>query len=215
MHWYRYCFTRVSVTFNKFHIKRAGASSLGFTLIEAIVGISVLGLGVASTVGALTKFNSVASSSRNATGAYTVVMNQVDLFQSMMPFNPQKTNDDGSIQVPKNTETAPAGWTVDNPSNLPTYDMTVGTHTIGYVTKDSTTKIVKVDDKWPVYQYKDPNTGTIIVVKGTLTITVSAVAGIANTYMAVVAIKYDFLNRTQANGNPYTFSMSTIRTSDI
>ncbi len=39
------------------------ASSLGFTLIEAIIGISVLGLGVASTVGAPTKFNSIAGSS--------------------------------------------------------------------------------------------------------------------------------------------------------
>ena len=191
--------------FNKFHVKRATGSSLGFTLVEAIVGISVLGIGVASTIGALTKFNSIAGSSRNSTGAYTVVINQIDLFQSMSPFNPQKTNDDGTIQVPKYAEPT------NNPSNLASYDMTIGTHTIGY--KDPSTGVVT--DQWPVYQYKDPNTGAVIVVKGTLTVTVSAVPSLANTYQAVVTITYDYLNRTQAKGNPYTLSMNTIRTSDI
>ncbi len=191
----------------------------GFTMIEAIVAISVLGIGVASTVGALTKFNSIAATSRNATGAYTVVMNQIDLFQSMSPFNPQKNNDDGTLQIPTFTETAAnnPGWTVDNSSNLPTYDMTIGTHTIGYVTKDPVTKIVKVTDKWPVYQYKDPTTGTVVVVTGTLTVTVSAVPSVANTYMDVVTISYAYLNRdgSSASRPLYTFSMSTIRTSDI
>jgi type II secretory pathway pseudopilin PulG len=195
------------VTFNKFHIKRAAMSSLGFTLIEAIVGISVLGIGVASTVGTLTKFNSIADSSRNSTGAYTVVINQIDVFQSMSPFNPQKTNDDGTIQVPKFVEPA------NNPGGLAAYDMTIGTHTIGY--KDPATGIVS--DKWPVYQYKDPNTGTVIVVNGTLTITVVAEPSVANTYRATVTVTYDYLNHRQANTppNPYTFSMSTIRSSDI
>jgi type II secretory pathway pseudopilin PulG len=195
------------MTFNKFHIRRAVAHSLGFTLIEAIVGISVLGIGVASTVGALTKFNSMADTSRNSTGGYTVVINQIDLFQSMSPFNPQKTNDDGTMQVPKYIEPN------DNPGALASYDMTIGTHTIGY--KDPSTGVIA--DQWPVYQYKDPNTGTIVVVKGTLTITVTAEPSIANTYRAVVTITYDYLNHRQANTppNPYIFSMSTIRSSDI
>src|SRR5205085_12038087 len=62
----------------------------GFTLVEAVVAIGVLGIGVAYSVGALTKFNSVAAIERNSTGAYSVVANQIDLFQSMSPFNPQK-----------------------------------------------------------------------------------------------------------------------------
>jgi type II secretory pathway pseudopilin PulG len=189
------------VSFHKNHIARG----YGFTLVEAVVAISVLGIGVASTVGALTKFNAIAATTRNATGAYTVVMNQIDLFQSMSPFNPQKTNDDGTPQIPKYVEAA------NNPSGLATYDMTIGTHTIGY--KDPATGVVS--NKWPVYQYKDPSTGTTIVVTGTLTTTVSAVASAPNTYLAVVTITYDYLNHTQANNNPYTLSASTIRTSDI
>jgi type II secretory pathway pseudopilin PulG len=71
-----------------------------FTLVEAMVTISILGIGVASTVGALTQFNSIASISRNASGACTAVMNQIDLIQSDGPFNPQKTNPDGTAQIP-------------------------------------------------------------------------------------------------------------------
>ena len=48
-----------------------------FTLVEAMVAISVLGIGLASTVGALTRFNSIASISRNASGACTAVMRNV------------------------------------------------------------------------------------------------------------------------------------------
>jgi type II secretory pathway pseudopilin PulG len=172
-------------------------------MLEAIVGIAVLGIGAAATIGALTKFNSFAAISRNATGAYTVVMNQIDLFQSMSPFNPQKTNPDGTPQIPKDL--------INNP---PTYDMTVGTHIIGY--KDPITGVVS--NQWPVYQYKDPSTGMTVVVKGTVTITVTNVSdpnNFPNTYMGVVTIAYDYRNRTQARGNPYTFSMSAIRTSDI
>ena len=72
----------------------------GFTLLEAFVGISVLGIGVACTVGGLTKLNSIACSARNATGAYTAVMNRLDLIQSDGPFNPTKTNVDGTAQIP-------------------------------------------------------------------------------------------------------------------
>src|SRR5580700_10353774 len=76
--------------------KRTGGSS-GFTMVETIVAIAVLGIGVATTIGALTKINSIAAMSRNSTGAYTILTNQVDLFQSMSPFNPQKTNQNPDI----------------------------------------------------------------------------------------------------------------------
>jgi type II secretory pathway pseudopilin PulG len=173
-----------------------------FTMLEAMVGIAVLGIGAASTIGALTKFNSIAAISRNATGAYTVVMNQIDSFQSMSPFSPQKTNPDGTPQIPK-----------DFINNPPTYDMTVGTHTIGY--KDPTTGVVS--NQWPVYQYKDPSTGMTVVVKGTVTIAVTDVSATTapNTYMAVVTITYNYLNHDGIHQPNYSFSMTAIRTSDI
>ena len=68
-----------------------GSSNGGFTLVESLTGLAVLGIGVALTVGALTKFNAIAGSARNASGAYTAVMNQIDLIQSDGPFNPQKS----------------------------------------------------------------------------------------------------------------------------
>jgi len=112
----------------------------GFTLVEAVVAVTLIGIGVAVSLGALTKFNSTAAMSRNATGAEALLMNQIDLFQSMSPFNPQKTNNDGTAQIPKDTVNTP-----------PSYDMTVGTHTIGY--KDPTTGVVSNQaDPWPVYR---------------------------------------------------------------
>ena len=103
-----------------------------------MVAVAVIGVGVASTLGALTKFNQMAATSRNATGASAVLINQVDLFQSMSPFNPQRT----PAQIPKDTDKTP-----------PTYDMTAGagTHTLAY--KDPTTGVVSTQtDPWPVYR---------------------------------------------------------------
>ncbi len=139
--------------FHNHHKARRRLRVTGFTLVEAVVSVAVIGVGVASTLGALTKFNSIAATSRNSTGAAAALMTQVDLFQSMSPFNPQKTNDNldpcGTVltpQIPK-----------DYCNNPPTYDMTAGavgvpvTHTIAY--RDPTTGVVSTQtDPWPVYR---------------------------------------------------------------
>jgi len=170
---------------------RSGRAQTAFTMVETIVAIAVLGLGVASTIGALTKINAIAATSRNRTGAYTILMNQVDLFQSMSPFNPQKTNQDGTAQIPQDASNG----------SYPKYDMTVGTHNISV---DGTTLNV------PVYQYKDASNNLVLVVNGTLSETVTNLSStLPNTYQATFTITYTYLNRT------YTFSMSTVRTSDI
>ena len=105
-------------------------------------------------------------------------MNQIDLIQSDTPFHPQKTNPDGTAQIPP--------------------ELQLGTQTQQNV---------------PVYQ--DSSTG--VVVTGTLTTTVTDIsstytqAGLTfplTTYQAVVTLTYTYLNRN------YSFSMSTIRTSD-
>jgi prepilin-type N-terminal cleavage/methylation domain-containing protein len=154
-------------------------SLAGFTIVESIVAITVLGVGVACTVGGLTKFNSIAAMARNATGAYTAVMNQIDLIQSDGPFNPQKTNTDGSAQIPPELQ-------------------------LGAQTQNN------------VAVYQDPNTG--VIVAGTMTTTVTDVSSTYTAgsvtfpltmYKAVVTISYTYLNRN------YSFSMSTLRTSDI
>jgi type II secretory pathway pseudopilin PulG len=128
------------MVFYKRHTATGHFTAVGFTLVEAVVAISLIGVGVASTLGALTKFNSIAATSRNATGAAAALMTQIDLFQSMSPFNPQPSKN----QIPKDTI-----------NTLPTYDMTAGapgvpvTHTIAY--KDPTINGPSTNE-WPVYR---------------------------------------------------------------
>jgi prepilin-type N-terminal cleavage/methylation domain-containing protein len=176
----------------------------GFTLAECLIGLSVLGIGLASTIGALTKMNGMAATSRNTTGAYQVLANQVDMFQSLSPFNPQKTNQNpdpctgatNTVQVPK-----------DNcHSSYPLYDMSV--------TAANTWRNLSVngtDFSVPVYQYKDTSNNTVVVVNGQLAVQVTDLtsAGLTNTYQATFRIQYTYLNQQ------YTYYMSTVRTSDI
>ena len=79
---------------------RINRSEGGFTLTEAIVALSIATVGLGSFITGMTKLNEQASISRNATGAGAVLQNQVDLMLSHGPFNPQKTNEDGSVQIP-------------------------------------------------------------------------------------------------------------------
>ena len=166
------------MVFYKRHTAGGHFTAAGFTLVEAVVAITLIGIGVASTLGALTKFNSIADMSRNGTGVCAAAMNQIDLIQSDSPFNPQKTNNDGTPQIPP--------------------ELVLGTHTPASVV---------------VYQYKDPvNNNNIVIVPGTMTTTVTDLnPGSTTVYMykAVVTVTYNYLNRS------YSFSMSTIRTSDI
>lgn len=233
------------MVFYKRHTKRGRFAAAGFTLVEAVVATALIGVGVAATLGALTKFNSIAATSRNGTGASAVLQNQVDLFQSMSPFNPQRG------EVPKVTDG--------------TYDMTVGTHTITY--KDPATGVVSAQpDPWPVYReparwtyadaaartgatglvasdigqlaYQSDNrtfwrlqtaaptwtqdtTGGMIVT-GTMTCVVTDIstAAMPNTYKAVFTITYKYLSHDGVSHNGFTFpsyslSMTAIRSSDI
>lgn len=211
---------------HNYHILVTGQhyrKAAGFTLVEAVVAITLIGVGVATTIGALSKFNSIAATSRNVTGATAVLMNQADLFQTMSPFNPSKN------QVPKDLANSP-----------PTYDMTLGTHTIGF--KDPTTGVVSTRaDPWPVYRepsrwtyanaaarqgatglnlnevgqlayesdtqtfwrlqstaptwLQDDAGGTIV--RGSLTCTVTDIstAAMPNTYQAVFTVGYQYLGR--------------------
>jgi type II secretory pathway pseudopilin PulG len=143
-----------AVIFHNCHRARRRAAS-GFTLVEAVVATTLIGIGVATTLGALTKFNAIAATSRNATGASAVMMNQVDLFQSMSPFNPQKT---ASGVDPCYGATPPVQVPKDYCNTPPTYDMTVGTHVLGYkdpssgVVIDPCSRPAGDQDTWPVYR---------------------------------------------------------------
>ena len=89
--------------------------------------------------------------------------------------------------------------------SFPLYDMTVtGSGTWRSISVDGTTFNV------PVYQYKDPSSNTIVVVNGQLSVQVTDLsASLPSTYQATFKITYTYLNRN------YSFTMSTVRTSDI
>lgn len=181
--------------FNNRHT-RSHADVTGFTLVEAVFAVTLIGIGVAGTLTALTKANSIASMARNSTGAQTVAQNEIDRFLAYQPFNPQKMNPtadcDGVVraQVPKDYNSVCAG-------KAPTYDLTVGTHVVD-----------------PVAIYKEPATGVIVSGKMTTTIvdvspTYVPTGAVVPAYRATVLIEYTYLNRS------YKTTMSTLRVSDI
>jgi type II secretory pathway pseudopilin PulG len=106
------------------------AAQGAFTLTEAAVGIALIGITMTAFVSAMTGLNRAASVARNATGAAAVLENQIDLILSDGPFNPQKTNSDGTAQIPPELI---VGTHVTN--NVPIYrEPTTGTIVSGTLT---------------------------------------------------------------------------------
>ena len=183
------------MTFRSLHKLSARSALAGFTLVEAVISIGLLGVGVAITVGNLTKMNQIASASRYRTAAYTALMSQISLFQSVGPFNPQN--------IPPLIPEIP--WAADG-----TYDLRIGTHKPIYY-KDPSTGVVS--PTWPIYRESDSNVA--LYIPGTMTTTVTDISPVTPPnippkilYNAVVTITYTYL------GRDYQFAMSAIRTSD-
>jgi len=148
-------------------IAREGYSraAAGFTLLETAVGMMVLGVSIAAIVGTMTKLNATASMARNATGAYTAVMNQIDLIYSDGPFNPQKTNTDGTAQIPSELQIG-----TQTQTNVPVY-------------KDPNTGVVVA------------GTMTTTVSDISSTYSNGSVTSALTMYRAVVTLTYTYLNR--------------------
>lgn len=92
------------MVYDNSHIKSRLTLGLhGFTMAEVLIAIALVGIGISSTVAALTKLNSFASTSRNATGAYALAMYQIDSIQSATPFNPLVPGQFPNILNPANS----------------------------------------------------------------------------------------------------------------
>jgi type II secretory pathway pseudopilin PulG len=180
--WHRDC-SLFAVVFHK-----NGKFACGFTLVEAVVAITLLGIGITTAITAMTRFNMFASSSRNLTGAYTAVMTQIDAIDSAAPFDPLHLAEDGSAdpQIPD------------------------------ALVLDSARGGNPLSEAVRVYVYKDPKkdpsdpTADIVVVNGTRTTSVvdcSTVFNSATVPMrrATVTVTYNYL------GKNYSYSMSTVR----
>ena len=156
-------------------------------MVEAVVAISLVGLGITSAVAALTKFNAFASVSRNSTGAYAMVMKKIDAIQSASPFDPAKKLI--PCELRRDTEIHDPDLIPDNCNNL-------------FISED--VKIYK--------DALDPNSQTLLSINGKLNTTIEDVSGISGGGVtirrATVTVEYTYLNRK------YTLSMSTLRASD-
>lgn len=75
-------------------------SQNAFTLTEAAIAISLIAITMTGFLTTMSRLNESASVARNATGASAAIQNQIDLILSDGPFNPQKTNEDGTPQIP-------------------------------------------------------------------------------------------------------------------
>lgn len=103
----------MTTQFPRSAVRRRAAA---FTLTEAAVAIALIAISITSFIMAMSRLNESASIARNSTGAAAVVQNQIDLILSDGPFNPQKTNSDGTVQIPAELV---AGTHVTN--NVPVY----------------------------------------------------------------------------------------------
>ena len=72
------------------HFAKRLVSLQAFTITEAVVALTIIGIGIGSMITSMGQLNEEASISRNATGADAAVQNQIDLLLSDGPFNPQK-----------------------------------------------------------------------------------------------------------------------------
>jgi prepilin-type N-terminal cleavage/methylation domain-containing protein len=59
----------------------------GFTIAEILIAVTLVGIGITTTLATLTKINSFANTNRSFTGAYAAAMTNIDTIQSS-PFNP-------------------------------------------------------------------------------------------------------------------------------
>jgi type II secretory pathway pseudopilin PulG len=167
-------------------------ASGGFTLVEAIVAVGVIGVAFTSCLGALALMNSIAFISRNYTGAYVALEKRIDWALTAAPFNPQNNPPqfpvDGTVQLRPGTYTE---------TNVPVYNEAQA----GFVNGVSGLLQLLTNPSTPNIQYS-----------GTMTTTVTDVSPTPNAppyiYSVNVTITYTYRNRN------YSLSMNTLRTSD-
>ena len=115
-------------------LPRASHFPAGFTLVEVVVAIALVGIGIATIVTALTTLNSTASVNRNYTGALSAGTFQIDKALCDAPFKPTTQDSNGNYMIPT---VLTVGTTTEN--NVPVYqDPATGTVVSGTRTTNVT-----------------------------------------------------------------------------
>jgi len=183
------------------------ASHAGFTFIEVMMGIAILGVISSSVIFGLTQLNHYATVNRLYTAAQTLAQNQIDLILTKGPFDP--------VAVPP---TYPSPNILgEDATNL------AGGATYTYYSDPLVSDTLYAAPRF-VTIYRDPmntNNTTNAIVQGTIqsrikkaphTVT-TTVGGVSTTTslsirQATVTVAYNFRSR------PYSVVMDTMRTPD-
>jgi prepilin-type N-terminal cleavage/methylation domain-containing protein len=215
------------------YLQRARHVRAGFTLVEIVIALAVLGVIAAGVYLGFNSVNTYAVSSRLYSEAQTAAQNQVDLILSREPFDVKAAYVTGSFdpttnKIPVELMTtaeidALAASGVTFPTTAPTATPAVSSPYYPYYPYYRTGSGVPVSKQAFIYQ--DPITGKVLVT-GTLTSTVTD-TGLSmsfinstnlNTRKANVTVAYDFRKTLDASGatqkGSYTVQMDTLRTAD-
>ena len=174
----------------------------GFTLVDVVAGMAILGLVSGSIIYGLNQLNHFSMVNRLYTAAQTLAQNQIDLVLTMGPYDPAA----GKYPLPSNCGTASATNTILR-TDAPYYSDPTAT---------STCPISLTETK--VTLYRDPMNPTsdaavAATIKTTITDTgmtvpVNGTPTSLDLRRATVRVDYTFRNR------PYSVVMETMRTSD-
>lgn len=197
---------------------------LAFTLAEVMASVALVAIFFTAGLMALTKADSIASSSRNSTGAYSVALKQIDWIQSVSPFNPLKPmSSPAPSPSPAQTTQIPVdyyrnldGSMVLNPDGTPKMRIKLapGTYTETNVAiyNDAPVQVLPNGLIGFLFPSPTPSPPPAPSFGGTMTTVITDVSqppGSAPTiYSANVTITYQYNNRS------YTITMNTLRASD-
>lgn len=159
----------------------------GFTLVEVLAGVSILGLVAGVVIFGLSQLNYFASVNRLYTAAQTLAQNQIDLVLTKAPYNPVL----GQYPTPNVLQ---SGTYYSDPSTPNT--LYGGTRNV------------------PIYYYNNTSGTQVNVVMGTIATTITepvVPVGGTNLYLkqATVTVTYTFRNKT------FSVKMDTMRISDV
>jgi len=171
----------------------------GFTFVEVMMGVSVLGIASGSAIFGLSQLNSFATANRLYTTAHTLAQNQIDMILTKGPFDPTGNK-------------YPLLNSGDPETNILRTDTT-------YYYDPSTPSQLYPATSYPngktTTMYKDPMNGNQVV-QGTIAVTVKAPSAAftvggqtLNLRQATVRVSYTF------QGHTYSIVMETMRASDV
>jgi prepilin-type N-terminal cleavage/methylation domain-containing protein len=204
---------------------RAAALRAGFSLVEIVIALAVLGTMAAGCYIGFNAVNTYAVSSRLYSEAQTAAQNQIDLVLSRSPFDINAANISGSFdaslnKIPIELMTvaeidALAASGVTFPTTAPTATPATTNSYYPYYPYYRTGTGAPI--KKQAFIYQDPVTGAVLVT-GELTSTITDTAMTMsfinatptnlNTRKANIAVTYNF------RGRDYNLSMDTLRTAD-